>query len=161
VTELTALAADVPPGAHGVIALPWHGGARAPWWRSDVDATWVGVTAATTPGELARAVYEGVAHDIRRALARLPQRPRELRLAGGGTDDPVWRDVIGGVTGIPTAVGAGADAGAIGAAMLAARVDSPPRTTAPVAPDPGLVAAYADLAITHDAAAAAVLESSP
>jgi sugar (pentulose or hexulose) kinase len=165
VDDLRVRAAATPPGANGVIALPWLNGARAPWWRADVEMTFVDTTAATTPGELARAVYEGVAHDLRRALATLPQAAHSLRLAGGGAADPAWQQALSGITGLPFTVSEGGDTAAVGAAMLAwrsvvnvneeLRVDAGARHE----PDPELVAAYAELATAHDAAAAAVLGS--
>jgi xylulokinase len=165
VDDLRASAATTPPGANGVIALPWLNGARAPWWRADVEMTFVDTTAATTPGELARAVYEGVAHDLRRALATLPQAAQSLRLAGGGAADPAWQQALSGITGLPFTVSEGGDTAAVGAAMLAwrsvvnereeLRVDAGARHE----PDPELVATYAELSKAHDAAAAAVLGS--
>ena len=43
VDELAARAADSPLGARGVIAVPWLDGARAPWWRDDARAGFVGL----------------------------------------------------------------------------------------------------------------------
>ena len=163
VVDLVAAAANSPAGANGVVALPWLNGARAPWWRPDALMTVIGQSAE--PGDLARAIYEGVAHDLRRALAALPQPPTKLSLAGGGATDPVWQEVLSGVTGLPLTLGEGADAAAVGAGWLAldaarrrgvtytlqARAD-PVHT-----PDPALVSTYAELSRTHDAAALSAL----
>ena len=46
-------AAASPPGANGVLALPWLHGARAPWWQPDAHAAFVGLTGAHGPAELA------------------------------------------------------------------------------------------------------------
>jgi xylulokinase len=156
--QLARLAADAPPGANGVIALPWLGGARAPWWRPDAKATLVGVTSSTTPGDLARAVYEGVAHDVRRALAQLSTAPETLLLAGGGATDLCWQQVLSGITALPLEV-YGSDAAAIGAAGLVGHMlDNPLMTnSAVVRPAQEHVAAYQDLAANHDAAAKTVL----
>jgi xylulokinase len=160
VAQLSKLAAEAPPGANGVIALPWLNGARAPWWRPDVDAQLIGVTSDSTPGDMARAVYEGVAHDVRRALSQLPVTMQMLRLAGGGADDPCWQQALSGITGVRLVVHGG-DAAAIGAAELAVSRAGQPWVVhgAPVDPDPETVAAYTELAKAHDAAAEAVLGS--
>jgi xylulokinase len=160
--ELSKQAQHSPPGARGVIVLPWLGGARAPWWRSDARERILGRTSETTAGDLARAVYEGVAHDIRRALAVLPEAPRLLSLAGGGSDDQVWQRVLTGVTGLPVAVTVGADAAAIGAARLAAReqiADAHVPVEPLLLPDDQQVRIYGELCQQHDAAARAALES--
>ena len=65
------------PGAGGVLVLPWFAGARAPWWRADAHAAFIGLTDAHGPGELARGVVEGIALDVARCLELIaPERPR-------------------------------------------------------------------------------------
>ena len=53
-TSWPRLAAESRPGARGVVAVPWLDGARAPWWRDDARAGFVGLGAAhgaaTWPG---------------------------------------------------------------------------------------------------------------
>src|SRR5271163_4917268 len=44
--ELGRLAAESGPGARGVVAVPWLDGARAPWWRDDARAGFMGLGAA-------------------------------------------------------------------------------------------------------------------
>ena len=163
--ELTKAAADVSPGARGVVLLPWLNGARAPWWRPDVLGTITGLDLLARPAELARALYEGVAHDVRRAIGRLPTPPSELRLAGGGVHDDVWRDALGGITGLPLAHSDITDVAAIGAARLAAEAVGlrQPAFRASSAlvrrPTPSLVAAYAELIAAHDTAASTAIGS--
>lgn len=165
--ELSRLAAEVPPGARGVVVLPWFNGARAPWWRPDVLGTALGLDLLAQPAELARAVYEGVAHDVRRAISRLATPPTELRLAGGGVHDDAWRDALGGITGLPLAHSDLSDLAAVGAARLAAeavglRQPAFRSSSALVRrPSAELVAAYAELIPLHDAAAAAAVGSGP
>jgi sugar (pentulose or hexulose) kinase len=166
VEQLQTLAATSPPGANGVICLPWLNGARAPWWRPDARIHVTGATATTPPGDLARAVYEGVAHDLRRCLARLPERPRKLSLAGGGADNDVWQQVLMGVTDLPITVTEGGDAAGVGAALLARQAadrsgdfEVVSASGRGVMPKRSLVEAYAELSKQHDAAAKAVIGS--
>ncbi len=154
VGELSKRAALSQPGANGVVALPWLNGARAPWWRPDAQMTVLHETGDVA--DTARAIYEGVAHDIRRALAQLPQRPTALLLAGGGADDPCWQQCLSGVTGLPLEIH-GADAAAIGAAQLTVPQRATSSPAARVAPDQPSVSKYAELAEVHDAAAASAL----
>ena len=62
--ELARLAGESPPGARGVVAVPWLDGARAPWWRDDARAGFMGLGAAHGASDLARAVIESVAWDV-------------------------------------------------------------------------------------------------
>ena len=68
-----AAAAESPPGARGVIAVPWLDGARAPWWRDDARAGFVGLGARA--GERAADLPYGDQRrlEIARALASNPR----------------------------------------------------------------------------------------
>ena len=81
--ELARLAGESPPGARGVVAVPWLDGARAPWWRDDARAGFMGLGAAHGASDLARAVIESVAWDV-------------LRVHGGGHGRPSGRLHRGG-----------------------------------------------------------------
>ena len=59
-----ALAGESPPARAGSCAVPWLDGARAPWWRDDTRAGFMGLGAAHGASDLARAVMEAVAWDV-------------------------------------------------------------------------------------------------
>lgn len=123
---LAAAARTSPPGARGVMAFPWLGGARAPWWRADVEAAIVGLGFSHGVADAARAVVEGVAYDVSRCLdaagaGRGGHEPaQELVLGGGGASLPVWTEVLTGVTGLAAASRRSGEAASAGAALLAA-----------------------------------------
>jgi xylulokinase len=125
--ELADLAAASPPGARGITAVPWLGGARAPWWRPGAGAAFVGLSGDHGPGDLARALYEAVASDIRRCLGRMAgdhgpgPEISALELTGGGASLPVWTEVLTGATGLPGRLRRSGQAASAGAALLAAR----------------------------------------
>jgi xylulokinase len=75
IDELLVLAAAVPPGAGGVLALPYLEGERAPRWEPRLRAELVGLGPATGAGEIARALLEATAY----GLAHIA---RELALHG-------------------------------------------------------------------------------
>jgi len=82
-------AASCPPGARGVLALPWLGGARAPWWRDRAGAAFLGLGPGHGPADLGRAAVESVAWEIDRCLEVLaPGRSVRSRRAGGGGVGP-------------------------------------------------------------------------
>jgi xylulokinase len=168
--ELAVLAATSPPGARGVTAVPWLGGARAPWWRPEAGAAFVGLSGAHGPADLARAVLEGVALDVLRCLETMADRrppgpaPSALGLAGGGGATPAWGAVLAGTTGLPVRHRRSGQAASAGAALLAARAVGETwdlGTLDPVAgtvvPGPGDVDRYAELRPHADAVASSLL----
>jgi xylulokinase len=118
--DLVRAAAAVPPGAGGLLAFPWLYGARAPWWRSDVQAAFVGATAAHGPPELARAVVEGIALDVGRCVQQSSPDAQELALAGRGAAEPLWRSLLAAITGLPIVRRAIDDGASVGARLLVA-----------------------------------------
>lgn len=119
---LDALAATIPPGSDGVIALPTFEGAHAS--DSDAPATGalLGLTTATTTGHLVRALMEAVAfalRDVLDGLAASGLDPAELRLAGGGALSRVWPQLVADVCERPFTRLAHGEAASAGAALLA------------------------------------------
>jgi xylulokinase len=133
---------SVPPGAGGLLLLPYLAGERTP---NVPDGTGVlfGLTQRTlTRAHLARAAFEGVALGMNyglRRLAALGVRAREIRLTGGGAKSPVWRQILADVFGVPVvgmAAGEGAAlGGALQAAWACARADGEKTSIAALAAD--------------------------
>lgn len=67
---LHALARSV-PHTRGVMFLPALAGLGTPDWRADVNATWAGITAETTPAHQARALYEAIVFQAADVVIRL------------------------------------------------------------------------------------------
>ncbi|MSO79588.1 MAG: hypothetical protein EXQ79_08270 [Acidimicrobiia bacterium] len=162
--DLLAAATDVPPGASGAFALPWLAGARAPWWRANAHAAFLGLTDAHGPAELCRAIVEGVAFDVARCLELIAPGAEELALAGAGAGDELWRTVVSGVTGRGVVRRSLDDAASVGARLVVASalgediaVDDVNAVVARDTPDASLVRAYASLRETADAYASAVI----
>ena len=95
--DLDEAAAQVPPGANGLICLPYIMGERSPYWNPLARGTFVGLTMPMGKAETARAVLEGVAMNLRFILDALrDQAPgiRSVRLIGGGSRSPLWRQIL-------------------------------------------------------------------
>lgn len=89
------LAASVPPGAGGVLYLPYIGlaGERSPFHSPHARAGFFGVDIHSTKASLVRAVYEGIALSVRDCFGEIG-RHGVLYLAGGGAQDAVLAQII-------------------------------------------------------------------
>ena len=124
--ELVAEAADVPPGADGLVFLPYLTGERTPHADPSARGAFVGLTVRHTRPHLTRAVLEGVAFGLRDGLELMRRAgvdlPAELRASGGGTRSALWMQIISDVLRTPLSVTATAEGAAYGAALLASPV---------------------------------------
>jgi xylulokinase len=170
--ELAVLAERSPPGARGVIAVPWLDGARAPWWRDDARAGLMGLGAAHGAADLARAVIESVAWDVLRVMevvtvGRLGGSTAEgVALGGAGTTLPLWVEVLTSVLGVPATRRRSGEAACAGAALLAGRalgvhlvLDQIDPIDAVIEPDPEAVALYRSERPRADHVALSVLDA--
>ncbi|MGM0982322.1 MAG: xylulokinase [Pseudomonadota bacterium] len=115
--------AAAPIGAEGVTMLPFFNGERVPM-LPEATASLDGLTSVnTTPANLCRAVVEGATLGLRYGLeqfGRLAQDVDEIRLIGGGSRSPVWRQMLADVTASRVVCPEVTDAAALGAALQAA-----------------------------------------
>src|SRR3989454_12205572 len=120
--EVSAEAFAVPPGAEGLVFLPYLTGERTPYFDPLARGAWVGLRLSHSRGHLLRAALEGVAFAVRQGLEALLATgvpATELRLAGGGSFDPRWRQLLADVLEQPLLATAATSASALGAALLA------------------------------------------
>lgn len=166
VDELATRARACPPGAGGVTAMPWLGGARAPWWRDDARAGFMGLGPEHGPGELARAAVEAVAFDVERCLEAMGATAQPCALAVGGSSPtgPLWLEVVTGVTGLPAWQRRSGEAAMAGAALVASaalgtgwELEHMDPVETETAPSPEVVERYGELRLAADRAAAAAL----
>jgi xylulokinase len=102
VASLTTTAASAPPGAHGLLFLPFLLGERGAR-GGGAPGAFVGLTTEHTRGDLVRAVLEGVAFELRRLQQTrgTPLPTDVLTLKGGGARNELWCRIVSGVFGIP------------------------------------------------------------
>ena len=118
--------------------LPHLNGERTPYLDPGLRGAWAGLGPRHDRRDLLRAALEGVAFAIREALEHVDPdgQVAHLRLAGGGTTDPAWRQLLADVLGRTlTPVGVPAASG-LGAALLGARAAGLPEHFSPGAQDP-------------------------
>jgi xylulokinase len=119
---MTAWAAATPPGANGLLFLPYLTGERTPHMDPFARGVFLGLTAEHDRGHLTRAVLEGAMlalYDAFDVLASLGAEPRRAILAGGGARSSVWRQIVADVFGMPILPLANVEGSAFGAALLA------------------------------------------
>lgn len=99
--DLTALAATSAPGAGGVVFTPWIGGERSPVDDRSARGGFHNVSVGTSRADLARAVLEGVALNLRWLLEASDRftgrRLGPLRLLGGGAQSDLWCQTVADV----------------------------------------------------------------
>ena len=119
--ELTTAAAAWPPGAEGLLFLPYLSGERTPYPDPDARGAFVGLELRHDRGALTRAVLEGVAFGLRDGLdlvEGLGGRPELGRVSGGGARSDLWLAIVASALELPLERVAVDEGAAFGAALL-------------------------------------------
>lgn len=121
--ELVREAAAMPPGADGLLVLPYFAGERTPVFDPQARGVIVGLSLRHRRGHLYRAAYEGVAFGIRQILELFDAAggPATRAVAvGGGTRGGLWTRIVTDVTGRVQELPEQTIGASFGAALLAA-----------------------------------------
>ena len=121
--HLTALALAQPVGAHGLVALDWHSGNRSVLVDHELSGLIMGLTLATKPEEIYRALVEATAFGTRVIVERLEGAGvpvNDFIAAGGLLKNPLVMQVYADVLRRPIHVVESDQAPAVGSAMHAA-----------------------------------------
>jgi xylulokinase len=113
---------SIPPGADGLLFLPYLQGERTPNLPHGCGVLHGMTPTNLTPAHMARAAMEGVtlgmAYGLRR-MESLGLTPSEIRLTGGGSQSPIWRQILADVFGHPVVTMQSAEGAALGGAIQA------------------------------------------
>jgi xylulokinase len=156
--ELVSAAAAWPPGAEGLLFLPYLAGERTPHADPDARGAFTGLSIRHDRGALVRAVLEGVAHGLRDSLdliAALGIQPTHGRVSGGGARSRLWLQIVASALELPLERVAVDEGAAFGAALLGgvaagvwpdvhAAVRATVRVREHVDPDPEWVELYSE-----------------
>jgi xylulokinase len=120
-----AAALSVPPGAEGVVLVPFLDGERTPN-LPEARGMLVGLRSDAHPAQVARAAFEGVVCGLLEALDALGaagvDTSGQLLLVGGGARSLVYRRIVADLAQRPTRVPSGAEHVATGACVQAAAI---------------------------------------
>ncbi len=120
--EIGPLAASV-PDTGDVYVVPAFAGLGSPWWDPYARGAIVGITRGTGRAELARAVVESMAYQVRDVLdamsAASGQPPAELRVDGGASVMDLLLEIQADQLGITVTRPVAEETTALGAAYLA------------------------------------------
>ncbi len=91
------------PGAGGLIFTPWMFGERCPIPDESLRGAFINLSINRTRQQMARAIYEGVAYNLRWILDSINElygiKCETLRVLGGGARGIPWLQIIADVTG--------------------------------------------------------------
>jgi xylulokinase len=116
-------AGTTPPGADGVLFLPYLAGERSPIWDPDATGAFVGLTLAHGRAHLARAVLEASALAIRHVaqpMLTAGVTVDAMRVCGGPARSETWNQIKADATGFSVLVPAVLETAVLGSAMLGA-----------------------------------------
>lgn len=120
--RLAALAAQAPPGAEGLVFLPYLSGERTPHLDPLARGAFLGLSLRHSAAHLTRAVMEGVTYSLKDCLdlvAGLGVPVTDVRATGGGARSALWRQLQADVFGVPVQRTTADEGPAQGAALLA------------------------------------------
>lgn len=121
--ELEQAVASAPIGAEGLTFLPYLNGERTPNLPNGSGVLHGLRTNNMTPANLARAAVEGATLGLAYGLKRFRElglSPSEIRLTGGGSQSPVWRQIAANIFDVEVVTLSTAEGAALGAALQAA-----------------------------------------
>ena len=121
VQELADLAFSVPSDPD-LTFVPYLHGERAPLWRPDLRAAFIGLGAHHSSADMTRAVLDGLAAsvlELAEAVESVAGRPGRVVFTGGFMRDARWVQLMTDALGVSAAVPVPDSATSVGAGMLA------------------------------------------
>jgi len=94
--EINQEAGLVTPGANGLILIPHFKGCGSPYWDPDARGVFYNLGLSTTRGEMARAIFEGIAVELTESLAlveALCGTVASVSVSGGMTKSALFNQI--------------------------------------------------------------------
>ena len=119
--DLLEMASNAPPGAEGLLFLPYLSGERTPHSDPAARGTFFGLTNRHNKSHMTRALMEGVVFSLRESLEimrELGTTIEQVRVTGGGARGELWRQLQADIYGLPVHRTTTDEGPAHGAALL-------------------------------------------
>lgn len=113
----------VPPGADGLVFLPYLAGERSPIWDPLARGAFVGLTVRHGRGHMTRAILEAAALAVRHVaepILAAGVTVRDVRVCGGPASSATWNQIKADVTGFTVAVPHALETAVVGSGILGA-----------------------------------------
>ena len=121
---LETAAAKLPPGADGLMLVPYWNYVMNPYWDASASGITIGWTGTHGREHLYRAILEGIAFEQRlvgdAVMAAMKQRFSEYVVMGGGSRSNLWCQIVADITGVPVVRSQTTEATCLGAGILCA-----------------------------------------
>jgi len=118
------LVRNLPPGAEGLLLVPYWNSAMNPYWDASASGIVAGWRGHHRPEHLYQAILEGIAFELRLSIegveTALPEPIQYMVATGGGAQSPVWLQIIADIIGKPVYRSRTHETAALGAGILAA-----------------------------------------
>lgn len=120
---LDDLAATCPPGAGGLLLIPYLNGILQPESKPEMRGVFFGVSLDTKKPQFIRAIFEGVGFMLRENLELIESmgiQVKEIRSFGGGSNSVLWQQIKSDISWRKISTMRQAECASLGAAILAA-----------------------------------------
>jgi len=104
---LSALLDQSPPGANGLVALPYFEGERTPLYDPDAAGVLFGLRLKHTRADIYRALLESIGFGIRHNMDEMLAEgvsPQRILAVGGGTKNLVWMQIISDIANVSMSI---------------------------------------------------------
>ncbi|MGB5557181.1 MAG: FGGY-family carbohydrate kinase [Paracoccaceae bacterium] len=120
---LASEAAASPPGANGILVLPYFMGERTPIYDARARGTFFGLNLTHTRGDMFRALLEGIASGTAHVIETFRetgQPAKRILAVGGGVKNLVWLQATSDIAKVPQVISEKSIGASYGDAYLAA-----------------------------------------
>jgi ribulose kinase len=120
---LGEMAAQIPIGSEGLVAVDYFQGNRSPYSDPLARGMIWGLSLSHGPGHVFRAILEGICYgteNIFRTLREQGYEPKLIAVSGGATRSDLWVQMHADVSNVPISLTREGEGPALGSAMLAA-----------------------------------------
>lgn len=118
---INEMACESNPGCCGMTFYPYFCGSGFPDRDNDSKAAFIGLNLSHDKGDMVRSLMEGVVFQSMWALSAYDEAVgiRRLKMSGGATNSPIWRQIVANVANVPVQIPEMPDLTCIGAAIMA------------------------------------------